>query len=183
MKNNNETLAGRVAKTFADAFERKTRHNGEAFTSIKDDAPEWVSDAVREAHYIGDDLRFPDDWIYRQCENFADAIYIQVTQCGCDHNEVLNELNCEADANTFDLLQWFSSDIRNVELFDEYVAVNGFSLDDNPYGDGRTGMLAVVAGVQVEMKQHIAGIVAFAYGVAVAEEMDEVTYLEEEVKP
>ena len=179
MKNNNETLAGRVAKTFADAFERKTRHNGEAFTSIKDDAPEWVSDAVREAHYIGDDLRFPDDWIYRQCESFADAIYIQVTQCGCDHDEVLIELNCEADANTFDLLQWFSSDIRNVELFDKYNS----RISHNPYADGRTGMLAVVAGVQVEMKQNIAGIMAFAYGDAVAEEMDEVTYLEEEVKP
>lgn len=46
------------------------RNNGETFVSLKDERPEWLHDAVRDAH-AGD---FPNDWIYAECRAACDAI-------------------------------------------------------------------------------------------------------------
>jgi hypothetical protein len=51
-------------------FETRTRANGEAFVTIKDDAPEWLRGAVRDAH-AGD---LPSDWIYAECQAACEAI-------------------------------------------------------------------------------------------------------------
>jgi hypothetical protein len=51
-------------------FVTRTRDNGDKFVTLTDDAPEWLADAVREAHQ-GD---LPDDWIYTECRAACDAI-------------------------------------------------------------------------------------------------------------
>lgn len=54
----------------SDAFETRTREDGSAFYCLKNDAPEWVRDAVREAHGGA----WPNDWIYQHCAYAADAL-------------------------------------------------------------------------------------------------------------
>jgi hypothetical protein len=46
------------------------RTNGEAYCHLADDAPQWLKDAVHEAHQT--DL--PNDWIYNECRAACDAI-------------------------------------------------------------------------------------------------------------
>jgi hypothetical protein len=50
-------------------FERRTREDGTTFTTMIDNVPEWVHDAVMEAH--GDEL--PNDWRYETCETIFGA--------------------------------------------------------------------------------------------------------------
>jgi hypothetical protein len=54
-----------------DCFERRERDNGDSFVSLKDNAPEWLSDLVRDAH--GDFL--PDDWRYASIRSALGAIH------------------------------------------------------------------------------------------------------------
>jgi hypothetical protein len=54
--------------SLASFFERRTRDSAgdraaEVFYTLKDDAPEWLRDAIYEAH--GGTL--PDDWVYAEC--------------------------------------------------------------------------------------------------------------------
>lgn len=51
----------------SEFFVRKTRDDGTEFVSLRDDRPEWLHDAVHEAH--GDE--FPDDWVYATCSRVA----------------------------------------------------------------------------------------------------------------
>lgn len=48
-------------------FVSAVRSNGETFVKLDDGAPEWLSDAVREAH--GDE--FPDDGCYDRLQSIA----------------------------------------------------------------------------------------------------------------
>lgn len=59
-----------MATLLAGAFETRHRPDGETFTALRDDAPEWMRDAVHAAH--GDML--PDDGIFRMCESAAECI-------------------------------------------------------------------------------------------------------------
>jgi|HubBroStandDraft_2_1064218.scaffolds.fasta_scaffold00990_12 hypothetical protein len=61
-----------MTTTFASHFITKTRNpvtwtgteaGGEPFTTLADDAPEWLRSAVREAHHG----TLPTDWIYAEC--------------------------------------------------------------------------------------------------------------------
>lgn len=51
-------------------FKTGKRDNGVRFTTLSDNAPQWLKDAVREAH-AGD---MPDDWIYNEARAACDAI-------------------------------------------------------------------------------------------------------------
>lgn len=65
-----------------------TRHDGSRFCCLKDGAPEWLHDAIREAH--GDLL--PDDGIYARCESALEHI-----QAGGDddaHEWADGDVNC-----------------------------------------------------------------------------------------
>jgi hypothetical protein len=51
-------------------FEKRTRADGDVFVTTKDDAPEWLRDAVREAHQ--DDP--PNDWTYGEAQAACEAL-------------------------------------------------------------------------------------------------------------
>jgi hypothetical protein len=70
MQTETQTTAVTLARDLTAAFEGKTRDNGEAFRLLKDDAPQWMTDAVHAAH--GDLL--PDDWRYEAAEDCANSI-------------------------------------------------------------------------------------------------------------
>lgn len=54
----------------ADAFERETRDNGDRFVTLKDDAPDWLREAVYDAHKGS----LPDDWVFETCYHACLAI-------------------------------------------------------------------------------------------------------------
>jgi hypothetical protein len=61
-----------TARALADAFERKTRDNGESFYCLKDGRPDWMQDALHAAHDGGDMM--PNDWSYQLASRMADHI-------------------------------------------------------------------------------------------------------------
>lgn len=56
----------------ADWFETATRPNGESFDRLKEDAPGWVRDLVRDAH--GTDV-LPDDYRFSMIRDSLQWIY------------------------------------------------------------------------------------------------------------
>ena len=58
-----------MTKNIASYFRSGTRDSGEKFYTLVDDHPEWLQDAVREAH-LGD---LPNDWIYAECRAAVEA--------------------------------------------------------------------------------------------------------------
>lgn len=94
---------------FASHFETKPRpafsvQAGEPFVTLRDDAPEWLKEAVREAHQ-GD---LPLDWIYAECQAAAQAIDAgDIDLVGEDDMDALHEhADGRVDIYTKELYQW-----------------------------------------------------------------------------
>ena len=62
-----------LAGLLYDAFQMKTRANGESFVCLKDESPEWMTDVCREAHAGANML--PDDFRYALIKEAAGAIH------------------------------------------------------------------------------------------------------------
>lgn len=79
------------------------RADGESFVTLKEGRPEWLYEAVREAH----DGSFPCDWVYEECRAACGAI--DDTELGSGREEA-DELHEYADARvdiyTKDLYAW-----------------------------------------------------------------------------
>jgi len=116
MQTTQENTVKTLADTFAQSFETRTRANGDLFHCLKDDHPEWVQDAVREAH--GD--RMPDDWTYAQCDMGAALIREQI-QSGVEPCDLLDEITVEADCYYANLTKWLADHNRNLDFVNEYI--------------------------------------------------------------
>lgn len=91
---------------FATHFETKPRPDssvraGELFTTLKDDAPPWLKEAVREAHQ-GD---LPLDWVYAECRTAAEAVDAGDLDLA-DENAVHEYVDSRVDVYTRELFQW-----------------------------------------------------------------------------
>ena len=99
------------------AFEIRTRESsGETFYALADDAPEWLRDAVHDAH----GSLMPDDWTYAVCAHVVDAI----VDGEADEWELGRAVRYEladslSDIYTADLLAWLSNDLGNVGRVDD----------------------------------------------------------------
>jgi hypothetical protein len=87
------------------AFETRTRDNGETFVALTDDAPEWLRDAVYDAH--GGLL--PDDWTYAACSNLLDLL------AECDDVDADPYFDDDVDVYTSDLLDWARSHTSDID--------------------------------------------------------------------
>lgn len=101
-----------------EAFETRKRREGErdeeSFVSLKDNAPQWVKDAVYSAH--GDFL--PDDWRYDKIQDAFGAIHDASEDA--DTTEVGDEFADGAvDAYTHARLQWLASNLNRPGYCDE----------------------------------------------------------------
>ncbi len=85
------------------SFERAERADGTPFTRTRDNAPEWVSDLVREAH--GGML--PDDWRYETIREACGAI--DEAGADADTDDLQHEFADGVDVYTSDLLAWLGS--------------------------------------------------------------------------
>jgi len=62
-----------LASQLYDAFETKTRDNGDTFVCLKKGSPEWMANACMAAHEAGNML--PDDFRYSLIKEAAGAIH------------------------------------------------------------------------------------------------------------
>lgn len=116
----NETITRvkSLASEFSDQLEKKTRSNGTRFWCLKDNAPKWMLDAVREAH--GDLL--PDDHVYRFVYEALSAI---------EDYETIDDAKCsiESDIYTHQLLAWLNSNLTRVATCDDAICELGIDPD------------------------------------------------------
>jgi hypothetical protein len=103
-----------VAAEGAAAFETATRPDGESFTRVKDGAPEWVREAVRDAH--GSEF-LPDDFRY----SFASEAFDAIAEAGedADLDEVADEFADNVEVYTSGLLDWVGSNLNRTGYVDQ----------------------------------------------------------------
>lgn len=100
-------------------FETRERgDDGDTFVTLRDDAPDWLVDAVREAH--GDEM--PNDWRYEISARIFDALTDDPT---ADRHELADGL---VDIYTGARLAWLAADIGRAGLVDEACDELGIDL-------------------------------------------------------
>jgi len=110
----NPNSAAIYARQFSQAFETRTRADStETFTCLKDDAPQWMTDAVHAAH----GSMLPDDWAYGACEAIADRL------ADCEPESWDDEAHeaCDAMVDVYNgrLLHWVASHLDRMGYCDE----------------------------------------------------------------
>lgn len=109
-----------VANKASTYFVWRKRDNGEDFVSLADGRPDWLQDAVREAH--GDML--PDDRIYRLCSEACEAIG---DWAGEEDGNIWAE--SQVNAYTADRLRWALSHLDRLALAEEEYEATGYPSD------------------------------------------------------
>ena len=103
----------RLAGEAYDAFERIQRGD-ETITTLRDDRPQWVYEAVYAAH----SNFLPDDWRYEQIRAAFGAIHDASE--GADIQEVGDEFSDKAvDVYTHGRLKWLASNLNRASYCDE----------------------------------------------------------------
>lgn len=94
----------RAASTLAGAFVTAKRDDGTEFDKLRDDAPGWCRDAVREAH----DDELPDDWRFTTCRALADALleHVEYNDGEIDDDWQHEAVDGQVDVYYSDLLDW-----------------------------------------------------------------------------
>ena len=91
-----------MATSFASHFETRTRDSG-PYITLTDGAPEWLKDAVRDAHQG----TLPNDWIYAECKAAVEAFDVgDLTNEEDPDDDVHAYADAQVDVYTMDLFQW-----------------------------------------------------------------------------
>jgi hypothetical protein len=133
-------------QTLSDAFETRYRENGEPFACLKDDAPEWCRDAVREAH----DDALPNDWIYAACRDMAEAL---AESDSGDMEAVYDAAAGMTDPYTHQLLKWAADVPGALDACDEAAST---------FGRGADSIADMLLQGQRLMLETIGGVLAYA---------------------
>jgi hypothetical protein len=115
-------------------FERATRgrengpdQEGSTFVRLTDDAPEWLTDAVREAH----DGELPDDWRYETCELIASMLDERPEWLESDDDSDLAHEIADSltDVYNFDRLTWLAGSLIRPDYVNDAVREYGIPTD------------------------------------------------------
>lgn len=107
---------------YARFFEHRTRDDGSAFYTLSDDRPEWLYDAVQEAH----DGELPNDWRYDTAHSIVNLIDIGLSVPG-EASEIADSLT---DVYNYDLLEWVSGHLGRMEYVDEAISEGADTLTE-----------------------------------------------------
>ena len=117
------TTFDQLAGQAYDAFERRTRDDDTGYTTLRDDAPEWVQELVREAH--GDFL--PDDWRYASIRSALSEIHDNGYSGADEAREMAHEwADGNVDAYTGHRLAWLASNLNRAGYCDDAADDLGF---------------------------------------------------------
>lgn len=133
----------RAAKAFADAFESRQRDDGAPFLCLADNAPDWMRDAVREAH----DGELPNDYAYDMARDAVE--FIAEALEGDDGREFIDDSAdaahdfAEAAVSVYnaDAVRWLADNLSRADYVARAVEEFGASLDADEFGAGIFGML------------------------------------------
>lgn len=92
---------------YAQHFANAERDDGTEFVQLTDDAPDWLRDAVYEAH----DGELPNDWRYETARSIVAGL-----DEGLEPDEIAENL---VDVYTPDLLAWTSGPPLRIHYVDE----------------------------------------------------------------
>jgi hypothetical protein len=130
---------------FANAFESRTRADGSTSWTTRDDAPEWVSDIVRDAH----DGAFPCDWRY---DKIADLAHDVGQAADPDDIDAMEWADRAADVYNADMIRWLSI----------AGAVDACDAAANEWGMDTKGVLETIMAGQCYMLHEMACRVLYA---------------------
>lgn len=112
-----------AACAFNDSLEQRERSDGSPFYCLKDNAPEWMIEAVRSAH----NGMMPNDWSYSLIYRIADYIASTFED---ETSSTIDEIIAEAadyaipDYNG-QRMDWLASNFERVEMVDEWFLRGG----------------------------------------------------------
>ncbi len=110
-------------------FTTVTRDNGDKVVTLKDERPEWLFEAVHEAH--GKDM--PNDWIYAECKAACEAIDDGSL---ADEDDVHTHADGQVDTYTKERANWYAafclsdtlataeSDLEDADTLDGDTSIN-----------------------------------------------------------
>jgi hypothetical protein len=98
-----------MSTNFASYFKTGRREGGEAFSTLVDDRPDWLQEAVREAHQG----TLPHDWIYAECRAAVESFVAGDLD---DEDSVHEFAEGRVDVYTKNLYQW-AADFCLTETF------------------------------------------------------------------
>ena len=131
-----------LAQLFADQFEARTRANGDRFDCLKDEAPEWMGDAMRDAH----GGMMPDDWRYSAARSIVEALADDA-----DPDDMGERIDGLVDVYTGRLTAWLASHGARVGYCDEAAAEYGpFDSVDRLLMAGQYRELEEIAGALIQ---------------------------------
>lgn len=119
----------------AGSYFTRIRRGEETITTFTDDRPDWLYDAVYEAH----GSMLPDDWKFACCELAVDAI----ADAGedADLDDLAHEFaDGQADVYNADRLKWLASHMDRVYYVEDAVKEFGTPTDE----DGQFDLLRVI---------------------------------------
>lgn len=102
-----------VASEFAAAF---TRDNPRNVWCLKEGSPDWMRDAIHDAHTDG---RLPDDWIYENCRGMLQSIEECEDAESVDACEIAD---FQVDIYTSALCEWLAQSNLNAAACDEAIS-------------------------------------------------------------
>ena len=107
-----------MAQALSKQFEGAERNDGTKYRRLKEDEhyQEWMKDVIFAGHLD----RMPNNTMYNACENVIDEI--ADLDEDLEDDEILDNLELEADCYTSDLTGWLNADNRNVYYLDEAIA-------------------------------------------------------------
>lgn len=126
-----------LASQLSQAFETRTRDNGESFRCLKEGSPQWMTDVIMESH--GDMM--PDDWRYRFCEAAADH-WAEFDESEGD--EMHGAVDNTVDVYTAKLTDWLSSNINRVSYCDDAAENLGVDSERGLIGRLQIGQYAEI---------------------------------------
>lgn len=132
------------ALAYFETARRTTDDESCTFVKLKESAPGWLRDAVREAH--GDML--PDDYKFRMAHEACETI-AEVGEFG-DMAEIEQEFADKADTYTSDLLTWLGSSYQRLSYCDAAIS---------DHGTTRTDMSEIISRGQMMEREEVFGVI------------------------
>lgn len=101
-----------MTRNIARHFEYAIRTDGSEYWRLTDDAPDWLHDAVYEAH----DGELPNDWRYAQCYGIVE--YLDQSDNPATDGD-FEYADTAVEPYTYELLQWYAADLDRISYADE----------------------------------------------------------------
>jgi hypothetical protein len=120
-----KTIATLAAELYR-AFEASKRTNDETYYKLRESSPEWMRDAIREAH----DGMLPDDWKYEHVMHIAGRIADMEDETADSIRDNEHE-TCDSlvDVYNSNLLAWVGSNLTRAAFVDDAITEMGWPKD------------------------------------------------------